>query len=296
MADKFTFFLCFLLAAIAAAEPMSPPRALETIRAYFEAGRFEETVAKSKELLASSELTNEQRLALNRFAGLAAFNLDDLKSAEDFFVQILFQNPDYVMDPFATPPAAIQYFESLRSKNETALQVVRQQMSERETQDRRLGSDAPVEPPVSAPQSPRPAPQPFDFRVFLPFGVPQFQQARPAQGVTLALTQGLLAIGSIVGFWALESLYQTQTVTVEDRLGGNVSYTVRGIPFRRQNEAAAYRTLKEVSAIGFYVAYAAGVTEGILLQQKPLAETEASVHLKLNFMSGGAGAALTLSF
>ncbi|MCP2871881.1 hypothetical protein, partial [Salmonella enterica] len=46
-------------------------------------------------------------------------------------------NPDYLLDPFAVPPAAIKVFEQVRKDNGDALNLVRQQISLRLEQEKR---------------------------------------------------------------------------------------------------------------------------------------------------------------
>jgi hypothetical protein len=265
-------------------------RQVEVVRSHFEAGNYEEALKRARDVLTSDALTDAQRMEVNRWAGLSAFNLDDLKTASEFLTQVLFLNPDCVLDPFAVPPLAIAFFEELRKKNEEALNLVRRQLAEQGTGKPSEAAASSAPPPLA--KSAPPLTRAF---LFAPFGVAQFEQQRPAEGLTLALVQGLLAASSVVGFWGLESLYRTQTLTLDDRVGSEVTYTVRGIPESRRDEARGFRALKDVSAVAFYVAYAAGVADAFL-QRAPPPPDSIALRWSLLPLSGGAGAELSFEF
>ena len=108
---------------------------------------------------------------------------------------------------------------------------------------------------------------------FVPFGAGQFQQGRVAAGTGFAIAEAMLAITSIVAYFAYGSMIETRTVTLDNRLGGPTTITETGIPANRTEEANVWRTLKIGAGLGFYGVWAAGVADAIIHHQDPVVTT-----------------------
>jgi hypothetical protein len=144
---------------------------------------------------------------------------------------------------------------------------------------------------------------------FVPFGAGQFQQGRTGLGTLFAASQGVLAVTSIISFFAYDSLIETRKVTVDD-IRGPKDVPVRYIPTERVRQARVWEWLKWGSAAGFYTVYAAGVVDALWHHQDQVVETYIETlpavppspdptpraRLHLFPTSGGGGAGFTLAF
>lgn len=315
-----------LLAGPALAQPLSPRREIEAVRSLFEAGSYKEALQRARAVLASQNFTDPERIELNRYAGLSAFNLAELIGAEDHLLRLLQLNPDYVLDPFAVPPATIQFFESLKQKHAETLSLARQQLALREEQLQRQKAAERQAAAAAAEESRRRleqlSRQSTVERVekrsmlvnFVPFGAGQFQQRRTGLGVALAATQGVLAATSVISYFAIESLRECSTITSDGYLpsaehpDGKISFKLCRTPESRLPERNAWSLAKYATAAGFYTAYAYGVIDAIYHHEDEVV-TRSTVELppaplkalspKQLFLfpvSGGLGAGLRASF
>jgi tetratricopeptide (TPR) repeat protein len=305
-----------LLAPIARAQVV-PERALDVVRATYNAGNHAETLKRARDALAAANFTEVQRLELLKLAGLSAFNLGDSAQAEQLFFQLLQLDPDFVLDPFAVPPSAIRLFEEVRKKNVDGLNLVRQQLVLRadqqkrdalEREQRRAEEEAARRrlEQLSRQVTVRTIePRPY-FVNFLPFGAGQFQQKRLGAGIALATTQGALGITSIISWLAINGLFQDYTYTYTDRIYP-FSVTVRRIPPERANLASTWNVVKLVSGIGFYALWVVGVVDALVRHQDavitttteaapPPAAAQPGVSLDVFSTSGGLGAGLNIRF
>lgn len=274
--------------------PATPPqpaeaRAVTVVRQNFEAGNFREALTEARSALAAKNFTDEERLALHKLAGLAAFNLGDKTAAGEHLYQVLQLDPDHVLDRFAVAPAAIDFFQGLKKKNADALSLIRQQLALREEQ--RKQEQAELERKRAEAEAERRRIEALSRRVtvrtverqsfavnFVPFGAGQFQQGKTGWGVFFAATEGVLAAASIGAYLALDAMVIESNRTLDNQLGaeatnGKQTLTVRGIPASRRGEADAWRTIKYATGIGFYGVYALGVAHAIVGHQDEVVRT-----------------------
>jgi tetratricopeptide (TPR) repeat protein len=316
--------LAVLVPALAFAQTV-PERELEVSRSLYDAGKYAEALARVSAAMRSTNFTDAQRVELLKLGGLAAFNLGDLNSAKAQFLQLLQLNPDYVLDPFAVPPPAIRLFEQVKQDNAAQLDLVRQQIVLRAEQERRAEEERQrlrkeeeerrrrMEA-LSATVTVRTVKSQSMLVNFVPFGAGQFQQGRTGWGVAFAVSEGVLAVVSIISYFALDALFEPVTYTWNDRLtadkSGVFSITVRRIPPNRQTEADVWRTLKLSSGIGFYALWALGIGEA-LWHHQPTVVTETvepagrapdapaaplGAHFRIFPTHGGLGAGLQIRF
>jgi hypothetical protein len=105
---------------------------------------------------------------------------------------------------------------------------------------------------------------------FLPFGAGQFQQGRTPLGVLFATTEGAMGATSVVAFLAIESLFKTEQLDFDNRLGvpdGKYAVTVRRIPIERQTERDVWTAVKYSTAAAFYLAWGIGIVDAIVHHQ-----------------------------
>ncbi|MBI3181933.1 MAG: hypothetical protein HYZ28_07295 [Myxococcales bacterium] len=266
----------WLLSGHAWAQALSPNQQLEKVRGLFERSDFKECLRFSREALATSNFTDPQRIELNKYAGLSAFNLGELPGAEEHLYRLLLVDPDYQLDPFEVPPAAMAFFAELKRKNSAALEVVRLQVKKRfeqarlEAEQRERQRSAEEErrrrlEQLSKQLTVRTVERRSLLLNFVPFGAGQFQQGRTATGLTLASVEGALAATSVVAYFGFGSLSEEKTYVFRDRLGTDepVSITVRGIPPSRMGEASTWKLVKYVSGAAFYAVYTLGVADAL---------------------------------
>jgi tetratricopeptide (TPR) repeat protein len=312
-----------LLAAPARAQVI-PEREVELTRQLYDNGKYQEALRRAGDSMALTNFTDPQRAKLLEIAGLAAFALGDLKTAQQRFLQLLMLNPDTQLDPFAVPPAAIKLFEQVRKENREAITLVRQQQALREEQDRRVAAEA--ERARREDEERRRKLEALAQKItvrtvekrsllvnFLPFGAGQFQQERVGAGVGFAVTEAVMAITSLISFFAINALYEDYPISLTDRLtvdGGPFNATIRRIPRTRENEYRVWTALKFSTGGTFYGLWVSGVVEALLRHKNevvtetqetapppPSATPSApSAHLTFFPTQGGLGAGLTFTF
>jgi tetratricopeptide (TPR) repeat protein len=327
------FSLLLLLLALhvpgAARAQESADSEVAAIRASFEYGKYAEVLERAGARIDRGDLREEQLAELHRLAGLAAFNLNRLEDASRHFKALLRLDPDHSLDPFVVPPPAVAYFDSLKQGMGSELEFIRQERRlrlERERAEAERREKERVEAESTRRRAEELARQVTvrtvekrNFLVnFVPFGAGQFQQGRNSIGVVFAATEGVLAVSSVIAFFAYDSLFETATLDRDDVLtpDGKSKVTVRYIPTSRAKEADTWRLLKVGSGAGFYTVYALGVADALYHHQddvvrtsieavptppKPAASaTESSpgvsARLRLYPTSGGLGAGLSGTF
>jgi hypothetical protein len=308
-----------LLGASAAFAQVVPEREVEIIQSLYDTGKYAEAARRANESLALANFSDTQRVHLHEISALSAFNLNDLKGAQAAFLQLLRVNPDYILDPFAVPPAAIKVFEGVRKDNGDALNLVRQQIAIRLDQEKRAAAERERLRLEKEERQRNTAILANEVTIktvekrsmivnFLPFGAGQFQQDRLGWGAAFAASEGLMAVLSIVSFFAIESLFDLVSYEWTDRLtpDGKFSIQVRQIPTNRRTEYDVWTGLKYGTGIAFYALWAIGAGDAIWRHQ-PEVITEKKVpastaprpptaHFKIYPTPGGLGAGVTIGF
>jgi len=307
-----------LLAPIAvfAEEPVDTEVA--TLRATYEYGRYAEVLERAGMRIDRGRLADRDLAELHKLAGLSAFHLNRPEDSTRHFRALLRLEPDFSLDPFSVPPPAVQHLDGIRGQMSAELELVRQERRlrverertelERRERERVAAEEQRRRVEALSKQVTVRQVETRSFLVnFVPFGAGQFQQGRTGLGTLFAASQGVLAVTSIISFFAYDSLIETEDVTVDD-IRGPLDVTVSYIPTARKREAEVWTGLKWGSAAGFYAVYAAGVLDALLHHQEQVVHTRietlpstpdpatprASLHLYPT--SGGAGAGFTLAF
>jgi hypothetical protein len=188
---------------------------LKNARNTFEYGSYEEADRLAEALLSSHQLGEEHDLVeAYRIAGLSNFYLNRPEVARRQFVALLSVEPDYAMDPFLVPPAAVAFFDGVKRDNESLLLPIRERRKAMAEQER-LAEEArrrlldenlrrQIEPdrPIMV--------QRVETHTFLtnfvPFGAGQFQENRPVAGTLLASAQVLGLATFAFSFAKIEGL------------------------------------------------------------------------------------------
>lgn len=313
--------LCVLVALPAFAQQVVPERELEIIQSLYDAGKYADAARRADESLGVANFTDGQRVRLHEIAALSAFNLGDPKAAQAAFLQLLRVNPDYILDPFAVPPPAIKLFEQVRREHTDALNLVRQQIALRLEQEKRSAAERERLRLEQEERRRRAEALSNEIKVrtvektsfavnFIPFGAGQFQQGRLGAGVAFAVSEGLMAVLSIVSYFAIESLREEVWLRWDDRktVDGTGVYEVkvRRIPESRYTERDVWTGIKYGTGIAFYALWAIGVGDALWRHQdqvvtekkEPVTPAPAvpTARLRIFPTNGGLGAGVTIGF
>lgn len=242
-----------LLAPALAAADEDAYGELQRAKDLFEYGEFEESRAIVEALLSRNVLaTDDQLIDANRIAALGWLYGDDplrLEMAERHFLQLLSIEPEYRLDPFFTPPAAVEFFEAVKAEHEAQLAPIREQRR-RAREARRAEEEARrrfLETQVRAREdhaNATAADRGNLALVFLPLGAGQFQNGHDSAGIAIASVQVVAGLTSVISYFAIEDM----------RDDGGFS----------RGEMGAARTLdvvKWASGALFWAAWAYGVTD-----------------------------------
>jgi tetratricopeptide (TPR) repeat protein len=333
MSRRFPLLLLSLALLLPSAAPAQEAADTEVtaIRASFQYGKYAEVLERAGARIDRGRLSEEELAELHRLAGLAAFNLNRLEDASRHLKALLRLEPDHSLDPFVVPPPAVTYFDGLKRDMSTELEFVRQERrlrlereraaAERRAKERLDAEAARRRAETLARQVTVRTVEKRSFLVnFVPFGAGQFQQGRNGMGVVFAATEGVLAVTSVLSYFAYESLFETASIVRDDVLtpDGKSSVTVRYIPTARSKQARTWSMLKYGAASGFYTVYALGVADALWHHQDQVVGTHIealpaplpassppatpepapppSARLFLSPSAGGLGAGLSVTF
>jgi hypothetical protein len=246
---------------------------LAAVQSAFDMGRFDLALQRARARIYRGELSSTDLVTLHRFAGLAALYLDKTEEAERHFCALLRISPDFVLDPFETPPTTVAFFEEVRKKLGPQLDLIREQQhleserlrreayeratKQKEEEERRRRLEE-----LSRRVTVRTVEKRSFYVNFIPFGAGQFQQNRTGMGASLATLQGAAGLTSVISYFAWQGLLKEERISVQTT-GGQSTVTREVIPKDRQHEANTWTLSKYGSAGLFYAVYAYGVIDAI---------------------------------
>jgi hypothetical protein len=257
---------------------------LAALGAAYEYGRYAEVLVRANARIDGVGLDAGALVELHKLAALSAFNLHRQDEAERHSAALLRLDPDFSLDPFVYPPLAVAFIEKQRSAMAAELEFLREQRRQREAAAKRaaeeraaLARETEVQKKELEEMSRQITVRTVEKRNvlvnFVPFGAGQFQQGRPGVGTGFAIAEGLLAIGSIVGYFVYGSILTSRTIQLDTFTGSSQVIVQTGIPAARANEAQTWRVVKVTSGIGFYAVYVAGVLDALLHYQSEVVTT-----------------------
>jgi hypothetical protein len=237
----------------ASAEPAEPAAPAELTPAsryrsgknHFEYGDCAAAIEVLKPLAVPGRLQDErQQLEVHRMLGVCYVLTSRPDDAERELSSLVNIDPDYSLDPFLTPPAAIDIFEREKSRRAAQLEEIRRARDEA----RRSGLDGTgviVEQTTTVKEVPLAA-------AFMPFGLAQGANGENVKAVVIGGTQALFLAANIVLFWTSIGMLLS-----EDDIGEAI-----GPPDRK----AAYQGVvfaHLLAAVGFAGAYGYGVADAL---------------------------------
>jgi hypothetical protein len=321
------YLVVSLLTARAGWAQVPPPQEdpeVVSLRTEFEHGKYDDVLQRANSRINRGNLTDQELTELHKLAGLSAFYLKKMQQAESHLVAVIQLDPDYSLDPFLVAPSAIRYFEKLRSDHSGELEAIREQKRlrterlRREAEDReRTRREAEEQRRRIEQLSNRVTVERVETRSyvvnFLPFGAGQFQQGRTKLGIIFAATEGVLAVTSIIAYFAYSAEITDRTTTLNGFVGntGSYSFTETGIPASRWRHANAWRITKYTAGGGFWLTYAIGVVDALVhhkdqvvtrtvvqppVEPTPTPPRQEGPKARLIPAPGGVGAGLSLTF
>jgi hypothetical protein len=286
------------------------------LRSGYEYGRYAEVLERATARIDQGRLGDADLVELHKLAGLSAFHLHRTEDAERHFRALLRLDPDFSLDPFAVPPPTVEFVDTLREQMAAELDLVRQERRLRQERERAEAARQERERVALEEQRRRVELLARQVTVrqvekrsmlvnLVPFGAGQFQQGRNRMGTLFAASEGVLALTSVIAYFAYDSLVVTDQVTVDD-IRGPRDVPVRYIPTDRAPQARTWQRIKWGAAAGFYATYAAGVVDALVHHQDEVVDThvetlpapppEPKARLHVTPTPGGLGAGLTLAF
>ncbi len=270
---------------VASQSSASDPQ-IARVRTDFEYGNYADALRGASERIDRGNLAETELVELHKYAGLSAFYLKQKTEAQRHLWALLQLDPDYSLDPFVVPPQAIAFFEALRKEHAAQLEPIREERRRRaerqkEAAERELARTEAEQQRRQleelARRATRARPQSFVLN-FLPFGAGQFQQGRTTMGIIFAASEAVFALTSIGAYLAYNSLLQDQSITLDERLTPDTTYTFtdRGIRPDRQHQAVVWRNVKYAFGGAFWVTYAVGVVDALIHHRPEIPPAEVS--------------------
>ena len=257
---------------------------LAAVQSEFEFGHYREVLERAERRIDRGGMDEASLVQWHKLAGLAAFNLKHTDQAQRHIAALLRLDPDFALDPFVYPPAAVAFVEKqrqalapeldrIRAERRAQAEAARRAAEERAALARQAEEQRRQIDEMSRQVTVRTVEKRSFLVNFVPFGAGQFQQGRVAAGTGFAIAEALLGITSIVAYFAYGSLIDTRTISVDNRFPGAAPIVETGIPANREDEAKVWRALKIGAGLGFYGVWAAGVADAIIHHQDTVVTT-----------------------
>jgi hypothetical protein len=194
--------ICVLLLSLTSLVYAGPTEALRDAENSYLYGDYARVLRKIVPVIEPDlQLSEPARIArAYELAGLAAFFLEDLESAQRHFEKLIRLRPRFKLDPVKVPPPAISFFDKLRDnlKEEIArIGEALQKHAAEEARKMRLANQVRIRRDVKVNSR---------TVAFLPFGVGQFQNGDQLLGQAFLTSELLTALSSVGFFLAVESM------------------------------------------------------------------------------------------
>jgi tetratricopeptide (TPR) repeat protein len=204
-------------------DQISPADAINKARRYFDYGDYPAVSRILTRLDVTGIESPELRIDAYRLLGLSLFYQGKRGEAYRAFLELLYLDPDFQMDPFYVPPAAAEAFNEVRRDAEAQLAPIRaQKRSEQEAKRRALEEEAARRRQreledeqrrltALAPVIERRVVTREFWVTMLPFGVGQLQNGDRGLGIALATGQVVAGATSAGSALLIEGLRDSGT-------------------------------------------------------------------------------------
>ncbi|MGC9043327.1 MAG: hypothetical protein ACP5KG_05660 [Myxococcota bacterium] len=189
----------------------------------FEHQDFKQSVVIFNRIINNNLSKDENELIeCYKYLGAAHFYLEDLKSSEANFRQLLLLKPDFRLDPFLFPPSMVLFFDKIKKDMPKGGTTI--------TNKSRLEGGK------------------YELYInFLPFGLPQYAHNQKVKGSILLSLQLLSLTANIISYWQVHSMIDRYGY-VKDRTDAD--------------RANLLKTIQITSLITFGVVYLFSVSDG----------------------------------
>jgi hypothetical protein len=170
-------------------------------RRAYEQRRYQEVVNRLRPLLYPSILlaSEEQTIDAHKLLAISHFLLDDREAAKRELVSLIGYRPDYVFDPTADPPKAVEFFEVVRRDLDKRAKEARDRQA-REEERRRLEEELARRRVVFVDRTQiveRVVDRRTRWPLYVPFGYGQFDNRQRGKGWFFLSAESVLLAGTI---------------------------------------------------------------------------------------------------
>lgn len=206
----------------------------------FEYGDCPGTIEQLAPLVVPGTLGDErQQIDVHRMLGICLALANKPIEAARELSSLLAIDPDYTLDPFLTPPAAVEIFERQKTSMRAQLEEIRR-AREADNKDN-LDGGVLVERVTTVRQTPLAA-------AFLPFGLAQAANDDAVMAIVLGSAQGVAVATAVVGF------YGDQAAKAE---------LIKDPSLEAQSRQQTFWTVQVVGSLAFALAYGIGVADAL---------------------------------
>ena len=186
-------------AAALAQKPVDATAEFNAGRRAYEQKRYLEVITRLRPLLYPSILlaSEEQTIDAHKLLAFSHFLLGDRESAKRELVSLIGYRPDYVFDPTADPPKAVEFFETVRKDLDKRAREARERQA-REEERRRLEEELTRRRVVYLDRTvERVVDRRTRWPLYVPFGYGQFDNHQRGKGWFFLSTESVLLAGTV---------------------------------------------------------------------------------------------------
>jgi tetratricopeptide (TPR) repeat protein len=188
-------------AAALAQKPVDATVEFNAGRRAYEQKRYQEAISRLRPLLYPNILlaTEEQTIDAHKLLAISHFMLDDREGAKRELVSLIGYRPDYVFDPTADPPKAVEFFDSVRKELDKRAREARDRQA-REEERRRLEEELARRKVVYLDRTKiveRVVDRRTRWPLYVPFGYGQFDNKQRGKGWFFLSTETALLAGTV---------------------------------------------------------------------------------------------------
>ncbi|MCP4674272.1 MAG: hypothetical protein GY854_01895 [Deltaproteobacteria bacterium] len=222
----------------------------------YEAGEYKEAVSRFEKVFEAGLNNPALVLECHKLLGVSYLFVGDNEGAERQFAKLLTISPDYELDPMMLPIAVIDFFTSVKRKNQEKLDALaraRAAEEERHIAEEEARRKAEIERLTRNIYLERSYEKNSMFVAFVPFGAGQFQNGHTVKGTLFLSGELLLTAGAVTTFFLHEGLRKQANE-----------------PFDSPNERESaeelekgYRIANQASIVGLSVLVVTGIIDAL---------------------------------
>lgn len=226
----------------------------------YEAGEYEEAVKRFESLLEGSIDSTALLLESHKLLAVSYLFVGDEKRAEHHFTEMLMVDPKYELDPLIFPISVLDFFVSIKQKNQERLDALVKAREKAEAQRR---AQEAARRTLQCEQQKRNIYIERERRrhslvvAMIPFGAGQFQNGHVAKGIVFLSGEVLLSAAVTTTFVMHERL----------RTQADTPFESRSTRRRYERFEASYRIANQVTAAALGAAVVAGIIDALFFYE-----------------------------